>query len=230
MARRVGNRLAPRTKAAAVAAGRDSRVERDAYLTPEECSLAICKTLFDTLKLTKPPNIIEPSAGTGSFVAAARAVWPASTIVAVDLFNGHAQALHRAGATSYVIGDWLLQRRESIITPDLIVGNPPYSDAERHTQHGLNLLPNGGHLAFLLPVSFQCGQDRCARLWSQKNLLYTIPLAQRPGFTANGKTDMTEYALYVFRKGWRGHATVLDPLWWRERTRQTKPLVLPVAA
>lgn len=48
------------------------RVPRDAYQTPPELALAICQRL--ALAGMRPGEIVEPSAGSGAFVRAARGV------------------------------------------------------------------------------------------------------------------------------------------------------------
>lgn len=200
------------------------RRDKDLYETPAALATAICRRLARVLRLDEAPRIIEPSAGSGSFVRAARATWPRATILAVDLHQQNARAMHAAGATSYTVGQWQ-QQDVGGFGAHLILGNPPYSEAEAHIQHALDhVLGPDGYLAFLLPTSFLASQGRCSRLWPPREpggliglgcLRYIWPIAERPSFTGNSSTDMTEYACYVWRKGWGLSPEVLPPLWWR---------------
>jgi hypothetical protein len=143
--------------------------------------------------------------------------------MAVDLHQSNAMPLHRAGATSYVIGRWQTQDVAGF-GADLILGNPPFSEAEEHVAHALSVLPTGGYLCYLLPVTFLATQGRCKRLWTPTNetgligcggLRYYFTLAERPSFTEDGQTDMVEYGIYVWKKGFLGNYEGLPPLWWR---------------
>jgi hypothetical protein len=173
-------------------------------------------------RVDRPLRIIEPSAGTGNFVRGMRAAWPNAIILANDLFPANAQKLHAAGATSYTTGKWEEQR--NIMDADLHAGNPPFSLAEKHIEHSLSLLREGAYLAQLLPVSFHGSQGRCKRLWTPHGpddvfgcgqLRYYFTIAERPSYGYGGKTDMVEYGVFVFQKGFVGTAGLLTPLFWR---------------
>lgn len=206
------------------------RRDRDAYLTDPRYCLAICRRLS---RLIPAPNrIVEPSAGTGNFIRAAKQVWPEALVMAVDIHPEHHRDLALAGAATYLTGDWMKQDVRQF-RPDLDLGNPPFSQAEPHTNHALDMLEQGKHLAFLLPVSFMTTQGRARNLFKNPppdpkdpstwvrddawgGLKYIIPLAERPSYTEDGHTDMAEYAVYVWEKGFIGFPTTLPHLWRAE--------------
>lgn len=198
--------------------GERPRNEGDSYFTPDALALAICRRLGETLT---PDLVIEPSAGAGAFVRAARATWPQSQIVAVEP-NGFGALLGLAdmvGACSWEAWD------EPIATAALILGNPPYNlpgdgrgkdsptTAERHVLLALDRLPEGGTVAFLLRLAFLSGGGRIDRLHMRHPPSALWPITPRPCFTGDGKTDASEYGIFVWTKGRVGLCD-LRPLRW----------------
>ena len=53
-----------------------------------------------------------------------------------------------------------------------------------------------------------------ADFWRANPAKVVYVLSQRPSFTTDGGTDSTEYALFVWEKGWRGQ-TALEVISWR---------------
>lgn len=96
---------------------------------------------------------------------------------------------------------------------DLIVGNPPYADAEEFVRESMRYLRHGGVLAYLLRLAFLEGQDRSAGLWREFPAHTVAVASKRPSFTGNGKTDATAYAMYYFVKGYDG-PTFLKRIDW----------------
>lgn len=202
-----------------------ARIDRDDYTTPLPCALAICDRLSQLVlpKAAKGVRLIEPSAGSGNFVRAMQQTWPgAGAILAVEVHASYGAQLHATGASNIILARW--QDQKQVMVPDLIVGNPPFTECEAHVFHALTLLPTGKSLAFLLPVTLLASQARAAKLWTPSapgslfgfgQLRYFWPLAERPSFTGDGNTDSTEYGVYVWVKGFTGRPEILPPLWWR---------------
>lgn len=175
---------------------------RGAYFTPDSLARAITKTLGALLGA--PADVFEPGCGGGAFLRAAHAEWPRATLLGVDLVPAC------EGPGHVLTGDlfaWSMK-------PDLVLGNPDFDIAEKVMRHGMKLLTPGGHLAFLLRAAFLGSTGRVA-LYREFPLRYVQPIAQRPCFTGDGKTDPMEYALFVWQQGWRGRGELLEPLVWR---------------
>lgn len=189
------------------------RRESDFYPTPQALCDAICQRLAALLPY--PNRIIEPSAGSGNFIRSIRAAWPEASVTAVENDGNH-EATLRALCADVVPGDFESCEEQFMWgdAPFLVVGNPPFSLAREHVEHALCLLPTDSHLAFLLRMSFLGSQERARTLWAKPSLRYLIPLAQRPSFTGGG-TDNSEYAVFVWRKGFEGSAELLPHLWVR---------------
>lgn len=187
------------------------RIEADNYPTPDALALAICKSLRSRIG-GDLVRFVEPSAGGGPFVRAAIPCWPDAAILAVDIRDDCRAPCEAAGAR-FELGDWLsVSKTYSLAT--LIIGNPPYSAAEKHVHASIAALAPGGYLAFLLRLSFLGSQGRAERLWSKPGLRYLQPIAERPSFI-NGASDNSEYALFVWQRGYDGNAELLPPLFWR---------------
>jgi hypothetical protein len=183
--------------------GDKGREERGAFFTPDALALAIAETLRDECMIY-PDTILEPGCGGGAFLRAARAAWPAASLHGVDL----------APACK---GPGLVEKRDLFGVSgafSLVMGNPDYAIAERAVRHCLGLLPTGGHLAFLLRAAF-LGSTGRVPLYRDYPLRFFQPIAQRPSFTADGKTDPMEYGIFVFKQGWKGRGELLPPLCWR---------------
>ena len=192
------------------------RAPLDAYDTPAELARAICTLLRDRLLPAAPAGILEPSAGSGVFVRQAEAHWPSARVLGIDIkprADGIKEADFLRPLVCHALEEW-----------DLILGNPPFRDAELHVRRALSMLtapravaPRGGRLAFLLPLSFLGGVGRVA-LYREHPLRGLIPIAGRPSFTGAG-TGSQEYALYVWERDWRGTGfgagDLLPPLEWR---------------
>lgn len=183
------------------AAGRGAeRRARDAYFTPAPLARAIVARLATVLT---PASVLEPSAGAGAFMDAAEAAWPSARVVGIDL---------EPQRDSVTRGDFIRHEidRASVA---LVLGNPPFVDAEAFVRKALDLVPPGGHVAFLLRAGFLHGKKRGA--WVQKHLRLYIPLAERPSFTDDGRTDASEYSVFVWRRDHDWPPMVAAPIYWR---------------
>lgn len=189
--------------------GDKGRTERGAFYTPDPLALAICRTLAAELVEDghpAPVRILEPGCGGGAFLRAARATWPHCDLTGIDLVpacNGPGRVIE---------GDLFGHKAPFY---DLVVGNPDFAIAEQVVRHCLGHLAPGGYLAFLLRAAF-LGSEGRVPLYREHPLRFLQPIAQRPSFTADGKTDPMEYALFVWRKSSaRRRGELLQPLVWR---------------
>jgi hypothetical protein len=204
------------------------RVPLDAYMTPDELALAICTEL--RRRGEDPMEVIEPSAGGGAFVRAARATWDVVHVTAVELEPSRRKALEDAGAHRVYTWGWVEWAAEAANSQSdegvdrIILGNPPFRQAQEHVEAGLDLLRDGDCLAFLLRLNFLGSKDR-VRFWRRPGLESVQTIAPRPSFGLNkhGKpgSDGTEYALFTWRKGHRGAPRILRPLVWTPPRRRS---------
>ena len=207
----------PKKRRAAPGEAAGTRVEHDAYDTPEPLALACAAWVRDVIYYpAHGPLVIEPTAGSGSFVKAIRTTWPDSTILAVDIRPECAAMGEAAGADKALTFDALTMPPETVARADLILTNPPFKLADALVRHFWKHMKPRAHLAFLLSVTFIGSADR----WEDgehKGLFlhapprYVVPIVPRPAFT--GTSPKFEAALFV---------------WTKELTAQTKdgPVIL----
>ncbi len=189
-------------------------IDFEHYATPTDLAEAIVR---QAIVLLGPWNtVVEPSAGGGGFVRACRKLLPACHLQAVEVRGEEVGQLFLAGADDVHLGDWLeyAYGKEWPKHVSLVIGNPPFSLAQKHAQAVLDCYPKGTVLVFLLRLSFQAARCR-VKFWGQKWLRFEQALVPRPSFVNNGKTDYSEYGLYVWGVGYEGPAVKLPPLVWR---------------
>lgn len=92
----------------------------------------------------------------------------------------------------------------------LIVGNPPFYQAEAFVRRSLALLKQpfgkypGGNLIFLLPLTFMESQERGFGLFKEHPPKRVGVVIRRVSFTGNGKTPPKAYALFNWQPGYTG--------------------------
>jgi hypothetical protein len=186
----------------------------DFYATPQPLAFAICEHIDSRFR---PSHIIEPSAGHGPFVRAARSLWgDSSSVLAVDVDPEKLPELSEAGADVVLAMAW--QDFASVPRgnegPTLIVGNPPFREAEAHIRFALGWMAPGDQLAFLLRLNLLGSRSRLD-LWGSTPLVEVTPIVPRPSFTGGG-SDATEYALFRWVKGHTGPTRLSMPLVWQK--------------
>lgn len=177
---------------------REERIANDAYFTPQPLADEICRRLADVFeeeRATSTSRIWDPCCGGGAFSVAAKKAWPSATVLATDY------------SVNFLVG---------VSSPgqDLIVSNPPYLLAERFVYRALDFVPCLGRVVFLLRLSFLAGQRRLA-LYEQHPLRYLVPITPRPSFTPDGKTDASEYGVFVWERGYTGLPEILPHIRWK---------------
>lgn len=200
---------------------------RDAYMTPPKLAEAIVARAAAAFRLTPDMefNIIEPGAGTGVFVRAARAQWPRSHIVAVDVDGRYRRACMKAGADDFVHGDYSRGAGGGWAT--LTIGNPPFGLAAEFIREALD---GSAFTCFLMRAAFRAGVGRWAPggLFDVNPPRETWPVVPRPSFTGGG-TEHSEYEVFLFgndrldaiadrmpgRPPLLHEATVVSPVIWR---------------
>jgi hypothetical protein len=212
-----------------------SRHTLDQYFTETSLALAICQRVAATwpdIALSKSsgtgPTILEPSAGRGAFVDAARAVWSGCWVDAVELDPVLAQTYLQDKAHGVLVKDFLTHERPPFAPTaanqdaglkvrgyDLIIGNPPYVSAHEHIAHAVSLLAPGGLAVFLLRIELVA-----TRRFDRRQLVALTPVMPRPRFIDSG-SDMCEYALYTFAAS-AAVARLEEPLVWREKAARRK--------
>jgi len=162
--------------------------------------------------------IHDPGAGTGVWGSAARLMYPKSIIVGIDPY------FNKPKDKSY--SHWIKDDYEKFVSfpghfgrpdslPSLVMGNPPFSLAEEFIRCGLSMLADGGYLLFLLRLAFLETKKRGDGLWKEFKPQSVHVLKQRPSFYANGSTDDTAYAIYIWKKNQHPDCPKLYWLDWR---------------
>lgn len=162
------------------------RDPHDHYPTPVDliaACLAPYASHFDR------PHILDIGAGDGAWGRAARALWPAAHITGVELRPVEPAPEYDHWHT----GDYRTLP-DSLF--DLVIGNPPYRDAEAVVREGLRRVYGRGAVIMLLRLAFLEGQARGRGLWREHPPVRVRVLTRRPSFTGNGKTDATAYAVF----------------------------------
>lgn len=157
----------------------------DRYYTPRALAKAVVDRVAQQIGLTPEDNILEPSSGGGAFVD--ELISRGYTVDTCDIDVGA-----KRGNGRHHEGDFLGLRGSKRY--DLIIGNPPFGDAQAHADHAINLLKPDGMLAFILPMQFWCSQERL-RWWESHNAGSVSAIIPRPDFTEEGG-DMRDVALF----------------------------------
>lgn len=203
--------------------GETPRREFDRYVTPDALAAAIVKATGDAYGLFD--HVIEPSAGPGPFVRAARARWLRATVLAVEPFDPASEPvaegsiitpLHDAGADRVYRQRWedfggaLLGggKYGEGLGRVLTIANPPFTDGEAHIRLALERSREDDIVVALLRASILAGAARVRGFWKAWPPDRVWHLAPRPSFTGGG-TDGSEYVAIAWRAqptagGYRG--------------------------
>ncbi|MBI2076848.1 MAG: hypothetical protein HYT80_00550 [Euryarchaeota archaeon] len=183
------------------------------YATTPPMALRSCETIAEgiprLLKLQpreprlilNPVHFLEPTTGAGIWQQQMRVQWPHAQIKGVEL-NPELAAYARNLGLDVETGDILRVRHPHRY--DVIAGNPPFSLAQTIITHLYeDFLNVGGVLAFHLRLNFLGSVKRFA-WWKKYRPAVVFPMPDRPGYTPDGATDGTEYAMFCWVKGYDG--------------------------
>lgn len=168
------------------------RIESDYYATPPEA----IRTLLKNYRIAYAGDtILEPAAGNGAIINELIHFGYTNNIHAIEIREEEKENLLRV-ADSVGIGDFL--KMDLSNTYDVIIGNPPYSQAQEFINKSLAYLKPGGRLIFLLRTNFLESQKRF-KWWQDKPPTRLYVLSKRPSFTGKG-TDATSYSWFIWEK------------------------------
>lgn len=185
--------------------------ELDQYFTRDD----VARACVEVLPIRPGESVLEPHAGGGAFLRALVATGADLYAYDRDLSQSARWGVQVSGTWE---GDFLSDKlNASGYVFDWIVGNPPYNEAEAHIRKALQLAPN---VAFLLRAGFLAPANRAA-LRAEFPLDEFHLLSPRPSFSADNKTDGSEYALHVWRQDWRrrhpNHERTFSVIEWRRQ-------------
>jgi hypothetical protein len=191
------------------------RAENDRYITPRlECEQAFAMLMKwqplwcslqparSTTGQSRPPYILDPGAGPGIWGTVARDIWPEALIHGIEIQD---QPRPRA-YDRYDIGRF--PGDHSVSGYDLVVGNPPFDQANLFVEESLKRLRQGGWLMFLLPLRYCTGSRRRDGIFQTHPLFLYAVYSRRISWRADGarKTPPRDHALFIWQKGYRGHS------------------------
>jgi len=92
---------------------------------------------------------------------------------------------------------------------DMIITNPPFKLAQEFTEHALGMVNEGGLVIMLQRLNWLGSQKR-KPMWQRLPLAAVYVHSKRPGFNPEkpSQTDSTEYAHFVFCKGYPAAAEI----------------------
>lgn len=185
------------------------RIADDNYQTSQPLADAIVGSLRGLLPT--PDVVIEPSAGDGAFVRAAKNAWPQAYVEAIELRSECMLPLVNAKADEVRIGKWEDWNETPVPNANLLIlGNPPYEFAPEHILLSLERMAGwkSAHLCFLLRGSFLSTQKRYEKFYKPGSApgapRYVKHIVGRPSFREDGGTDQVEYVAIVWQYGYQG--------------------------
>lgn len=164
---------------------------------------------------THPKTVLDAGCGTGAILRACGEYWPAEPLlIGVDTSVDRVRQANEYEPYPdrdhfYEVADFFSIKGQHFEVPDeddpggehvalcdlpfdLVIANPPYSDAERFVEHALTI---GRTCCFLLRLNWLASKKRAAFHRAHPSDVFVLP--RRPSFT-NGGTDATEYAWFVW--------------------------------
>jgi hypothetical protein len=150
-------------------------------------------------------NILDPGAGLGSWGKATRELintddrFANANLVGVELDD----TIYPDGEyyDEWFVHDFLTWKTKQKF--DLIIGNPPYRQAEEFVRKSFELLKPGGTVLFLLRLAFLESQKRGEGLWKERVPKNVWVSSRRISFTGNRKSDETAYSLYHWEEQYK---------------------------
>ncbi len=169
----------------------------DFYETP---SWAV-RAIGPWLPVGETTRILDPGCGTGAILRTIGAMFPENEVLGLEKDEARFLACEASTDLPVAHGDFFSHTERW----DLIISNPPYSHALEFVQHAMTLAPV---VCMLLRLPWIASQKRAA--WHRENLSHIHVLPKRPSFTADGKTDATEYAWFIWGAGDAGAYDILE--------------------
>jgi protein-L-isoaspartate O-methyltransferase len=123
------------------------------YPTPQE----IVDYVLECANISHGASVLEPSAGSGRFVNAIRALNRDLKITAVELEKIRATALSEAGCCDVVMHGDFMKMEFAEKKFDYVIMNPPFRDGQAvaHVKRATELLTDSGTLFAVVPTSFK---------------------------------------------------------------------------
>lgn len=167
------------------------RADLDQYFTPRSCAHAIVQRLLDDGVIGISETVLEPHAGRGAFVKAVHDLHVSRRISMCELeLQPEIEQLGIEFEHTYM-RDFLTLVPD--VPPSLIIGNPPFSGAEPHVAHALEIMDSvTGVVALLLRLSFLEGAERHRSFWPDRKPSYIYVLDRRPSFKETLKPVLDE--------------------------------------
>lgn len=166
------------------------RTQNDFYATP----IDVVENMLSFINLDGVEKILEPSAGNGNILKAIANKTNAE-ITSLEIREEEYSSLKEL-SDIVIIDDFINYEFDDKY--DLIIGNPPYSNAIDFVEKSLSLLSENGRLIFLLRTAFLESKKRY-EFWQNNSLSELLVLSKRPSFTGKG-TDATSYSWFVWDK------------------------------
>jgi len=181
--------------------------EHEFYPTPEKLADKIVNVTAQELQGVDTGPWLDPSFGEGAIVAAMNRKGVRSP-VGIEPHIERRAGLQCESYKMTLEGAWA-EGVLAISRFGAIVGNPPFSFAESHIRLLLPCLRPGGVLVFLLRMTFLGSKSRVG-FFKEHPPSKVIVLQERPSFTGDGKTDSSEYGLFI----WKNNGELGTKLEW----------------
>lgn len=177
------------------------RNDDDYYITPhwliEDFLAAFAENNMLVCSPDESPRVLDPSAG-----GCDKYEMSYPTVLEKHGFTVDSWDI-RADSRASVINCDFLQVKSLKKPYDMIITNPPFNVAQEFTEHALEMVEYGGLVIMLQRLNWLGSQKR-KPMWQKLPLAAVYVHSKRPGFDPEkpSKTDSTEYAHFVFCKGY----------------------------
>ncbi len=163
---------------------KEGRRALDRYYTPDPVALHLAQLV----PAAPTWRVADLQVGGGAWIRAVRELGHTGPVTVADV-DPEARGLDLA----YGKDDLRVVSDRADVVADLVIGNPPYNQAEACVRHALEVAPR---VAFLLRLSFLGSAGRVA-LFRERPPVAVYMVSPRPSFTGGG-TDSSEYAFIVW--------------------------------
>lgn len=183
------------------------RRDRDFYPTPYGFCVAALHWLDEGTTLFREPDdliyALDPGCGDGVWGRALKVIRPMTVLMGVDIRDTDPDP--HVYDSIYTLQDYFGLRfgMAGVHRPgfNLILGNPPYKQAEAFVRHSLSLLAPGGSLMFLMKLQFLEGLQRRAGLFREFPPARVGVVSRRISFSRDKKTNADAHALIHWIEG-----------------------------